>query len=112
MDNNYLLESTDSLCIKEKIQELAKKQKLQNNEISYYDLEEQELSEVLEDLDTYGLFSNKKIIVVYNVDNINIDTKEYKHLINYLKNPSPDNLLILVSKKLNNTKIYNKRSLK
>jgi len=106
MENNYLLESFDSLSLKEEIKNIINKTNFQDIEINHYDLEEQELNEVLEDLDTYGLFSTKKIIVVNNIDSINIDNikKEYDHLINYLQNSNPDNLLILTSRKLNNTK--------
>ena len=106
MENNYLLESFDSLSLKKEINSIILKNNFQNTDINYYDLEEQSISLVLEDLDTYGLFSSKKIIVVYNIDLLdpNSNKDEYNHLINYLKNSNNDNLLIFISKKLNNTK--------
>ncbi len=106
MKYNYLIESSDSLSLKKKINELIEKNNFQDISINNYDLEEVELSVPLEDLDTYGLFSTKKIIIMNNIENLNVDTckSDYNHLINYLDNPNQDNLLIITAKKLNNTK--------
>ncbi len=104
MNNNYLLESTDFLSIQNKIAEIIKKTSFENSAISIYDLEETLLEKALEDLDTYSFLTNKKIIVIKNIDKIPAEEfqKDLKHLYQYLDNPNPDNLLFITSKKLNN----------
>lgn len=106
MKNNFLLESEDYLLIDLKIKEKIGELGFLNVEVNRYDLEEDSLGCVLEDLDTYGLFSSKKIIVVNNIELLNNDEKDkdVKHFFDYLKNPVSDNLVFLTAKKLNNTK--------
>jgi DNA polymerase-3 subunit delta len=68
-------------------------------------MEEVPLENALEDLDTYGFLSDKKVIVIENIEVLKYDDfkKDFDHLFLYIKNPNPDNLLILESNKLNNT---------
>lgn len=105
MNNNYLLESTDFLSLQNEIAEIIKKTDFQNSAISIYDLEETLLERALEDLDTYSFLTLKKIIIIKNIETINQEDfeKDKKHLYQYLDSPNPDNLLIITSKKLNNT---------
>ena len=102
--HNYLIENIDQTITNDTIKELLKKEKIENNTISTYDLEETSLSNALEDLDTYSLFSSNKVIIIKNIDSLKIDDskEEINHLIKYLKDPNPDNYLIITSKKLNN----------
>ncbi len=103
--NSYLLESTDSLSLKKERESIIQKEKFNDAVISYYDLEENTLENALEDLDTYGLFSEKKVIVIQNIDFIKYDDckDDFEHLYRYIKNPNPNNLLIIEANKLNNT---------
>ena len=103
--NNYLIESADFLSVQNEIAEIIKKTKFSSSAISTYDLEESTLESALEDLDTYSFLTDKKIIIIKNIESINQEEskKEVEHLYKYLKNPNPDNLLIISSKKLNNT---------
>lgn len=105
MNNNYLLESTDYLSIQNEIAEIVKKTSFQDSAISIYDLEETLLEKALEDLDTYSFLTSKKIIIIKNIETINQEEfeKDIKHLYQYLDNPNPENLLIITSRKLNNT---------
>ena len=105
MSNNYLLESTDHLSIQNEIAEITKKASFQDSAISIYDLEETLLEKALEDLDTYSFLTEKKVIIIKNIESLNQEefAKDIKHLLQYLDNPNPDNLLIITSKKLNNT---------
>ncbi len=105
MNNNYLLECTDSLSLQKERKSLIKENKFQEATTSHYDLEENTLDQVLEDLDTYGFISKKKIIIIQNIENIKYDDlkKDCDHLFKYIENPNPDNLLIIEAKKLNNT---------
>lgn len=103
--NNYLLESIDSLSIEKNREELINNNKFRDATISFYDLDEVGLENALEDLDTYSFLSNKKVIIIQNIENIKYDDykKDFDHLFKYLDNPSSDNLLIIESHKLNNT---------
>ncbi len=110
MTNNYLLESTDYLSIQNEIAEIIKKTNFSDSAISIYDIEETLLEKALEDLDTYSFLTSKKIIIIQNIESIDYELyeKDLKHLYQYLDNPNPDNLLIITSRKLNNTYKYTK----
>ena len=101
MKNNYLIESSDKVLLDNKINEIITKSKFNDVYISTYDIEENDLSDALEDLNTYGLFSEKKVIIIKNVF---VDTKNKKldDLINYINNYDENYLLILVEAKLDN----------
>ena len=102
---NYLLETDDYKIIQVEIENIINKEGFKDISPSYYDLEETTLDNALEDLDTYSFFSDKKIIVIKNIEVIDQekDKNSIEHLFHYLNNPSSDNLLIIHSRKLNNT---------
>ena len=106
MANNYLIENTNSIILKATIKNIINKEKFNDAVINYYNLDDVLLSSALDDLDTYGLFNDKKVIVINNIDNFSIESNkdDYNHLISYLDNPSSNNLLIITANKLNNTK--------
>ncbi len=108
MTNNYLLEGTDYLAIQSEIANIIKKEGFTDSSTSIYDMEESTLENALEDLDTYGFLTSKKIVLIRNIDLL--DEELYKtdinHLCKYLDNPSADNLLIICAKKLDNRKKY------
>ena len=66
---NYLIESDDYITIKKCIEKIIKENKFVDATTSNYDLDEQTLDKVIEDLNTYSLFSSKKLIIVRNIDN-------------------------------------------
>ena len=103
--NSYLIESPYSLSLENEEKSIIKDEKFEDATISEYDLEETFLENALEDLDTYGFLTNKKVIIIKNIDFIKYDDykKDFEHLFKYLDNPNVDNLLIIESKKLNNT---------
>lgn len=105
MKNNYLLESQDSLSLKKIITKLIEKNNFKNATINTYDMDETSLENALEDLDTYSFLTEKKVIIIYSIENINQEeNKKYiEHLYHYIDNYNPDNLLIICAKKLNNT---------
>lgn len=106
MKNNYLLVYNNNYSLEEKIKAIIP-QDFNKASKNIYDLEEQNLSEALLDLDTYSFLTEKKIIIIKNIDALT-DDKNTKHLLKYLDNPNPDNLLILTTKKFNSTKKINK----
>ena len=103
--DSYLIESIDSLSLQKEKDILIKDNNFLDAEVSTYDLEEVELSNALEDLDTYGFLSTKKVIIIQNIESIKYDDykESFDHLFKYIDNPNPDNLLIIESRKLNNT---------
>ena len=104
--DSYLIESSDFLSFQNEKDKLIKEKKFNSSLISIYDLEEVELSSALEDLDTYGFLSSKKVIVLLNIENLKYDDnkKDLDHLIKYIENPNPDNLLIIYSRGNNTLK--------
>ena len=104
--NNYLIVYDDIYLLNSKIDEITSKD-FKDITKSIYDLDEKDLDDALLDLDTYSFLSDKKIVIIKNIENLN-DDKKTTHLINYLDNPNNDNLLILTTTKFNGTKKINK----
>ena len=102
---SYLLESLDSLSLQKKRESLIRENHFEDIPVQIYDVSEVPLASALEDLDTYGLFSNKKVIIIQNIDSLKYDDNafDFDHLFHYIENPNPDYLLIIESRKLNNT---------
>lgn len=102
---NYLLYGNESFLIDKEIKNIINKNKIDELNISKYDLEVNTLNEILEDANTISLFSDNKLIIVENsfifnrVQNKKIDNIE--NLENYLKNKN-DTIIIFVD---NNEKI-------
>lgn len=105
MQNNYLLEGDSYFAIHKEIDKIIKKNGFSDASVSEYDLEESTLEVALEDLDTYSFLSDKKVIEICGVDTLSYDNnkKDLDHLMKYLDNPNPDNLLFIYSLKFNNT---------
>lgn len=103
--NNYLLEGEDFGAISDEIKRIIDKSNFSSATNSNYDMEEDLLDKVLEDLDTYSFLSDKKVIIIKNMDKISVSNNEeyLEHFYKYLENPSPDNLLIIYGTKFNNT---------
>ena len=103
--NNYLLECNDKIALENEQERIIKDNKFTKASIYKYDLEETELENALEDLDTYGLFTQEKVIIIKNIELLKYDDykKDLEHLFKYLDNPNPDNLLIIEVSKLNST---------
>ena len=104
--DSYLIESSDFLSFQKEKEKIIKDKKFSDAEISTYDLEEVELDNALEDLDTYGFLSSRKVIILLNIENLKYDDnkKDLDHLIKYIENPNPDNLLIIYSRGNNTLK--------
>ena len=101
MNKLYLLEGENEFLIEKELKKIISND--DDIEIIRYNLDEATIDDVIEDLDTYDMFLKRKVIIAYNpnfylnvIDNFNLDK-----FLKYLNNPS-DNILILVSKKINN----------
>lgn len=106
--NNYILESNDHLVLQKEIEKIVKGTSYSDAYLSVYDLEEVPLSNALEDLDTYSFLSNKKVIVIRNILSSLATDDEKEHLLKYIDNYNPDNLLIITCDKLD-TKPFSKK---
>ena len=102
---NYLLYGKELFLIDKEIKNIINKNRIEEINISKYDLELNTLNEILDDANTVSLFSNNKLIIVENafifsrVQNKKIDNVEI--LENYLKNNN-DAIIIFIN---NNEKI-------
>ena len=108
--NNYLIESSDFVTVKSLINKIIKDNKFSDSYINYYDLEENMMSQVLEDLNTYSFFSPKKVIVLKNASfleassKIKVENEKIDELLDYINNPSSDILFIICASKLDSRK--------
>lgn len=102
--NNYLIEGNDYISVNNKISEIIKKNDFSDASISKYDLSEGLLDDALEDLNTYGLFSDKKIVIINNFDKMDPLLNNIEELLKYVKNSSSLNLLFVVSDKYDDRK--------
>ncbi len=100
----YLIKSNDSVYIDESIKNILRDQYLDDEALVKYDLEETNVSKVIEDLDTYGFLQDRKVVVAINPPFLS--SKQIKTNIEhddlafarYIASPNPDNVLIVVSK--------------
>lgn len=97
--DSYLIESNDYLLFQSEKDKLISSKGFSEAQIDIYDLEEVPLSNALEDLDTYSFLSDKKVIILINIECIKFDDNkdDLNHLIKYINNPNKDNLLIIYS---------------
>ena len=102
--NNYLIEGSDYISINNKISEIIKKNDFSDASISKYDLSEGLLDDALEDLNTYGLFSDKKTVIINNFDKMDPLLNNIEELLKYVENSSSLNLLFVVSDKYDDRK--------
>lgn len=102
--NNYLIEGSDYISVNNKISEIIKKNGFSDASISKYDLSEGLLDDALEDLNTYGLFSDKKIVIINNFDKMDPLFNTPEELLKYVENSSSLNLLFVVSDKYDDRK--------
>lgn len=109
--NSYLIESEDTLSLNNEISKIIKDNDFTNAVINTYDIEETLLENALEDLDTYNFLSEKKVIIIKNIESIKEDIfeKDIEHLFKYIDNPNQDNLLIITSKKLDSRLKFSKK---
>lgn len=106
MKNNYLIEGSYDISLDNNINKIIKDMSFNDAIINTYDLEETLINNALEDLDTYGLLSNKKVIIIKNISILSYEENKSKieHLLNYLKNYNENNLLFICDNKFDDRK--------
>lgn len=100
MKHNYLLECSDFLIIQSEIGKIIKNCGFLDASINYYDMQEVALERALEDLDTYGFLTGKKVVVITNFSDVDLaNTNDLERLVKYVKSECDDNILIITTKK-------------
>jgi len=104
MKNNTIIICDDKVTIDVTINSIIKKINISDLEIIKYDYSETSIDYVLEDLNTYNLLSNCKLIIYENCTFLNKELdKGLKELKKYLSNPS-DNYLIMINDSISDKK--------
>ncbi len=110
MNTIYLIPSNDYVVINENINNILKEHEATEENVIKYDLNVTSIDEVINDLDTYNFLVDKKIVVCDNCSFLGpvkakgaID-QNTDSLIKYLNNPSDENVLIIISDKLDERK--------
>lgn len=108
--NTYIIESSDYVVINTKIDDILKKNRLTSDMIIKYDLIETPISTAIEDLDTYNFLSSNKVVVCDNAYFLTSNRPKGAVVHNeellekYLKNPSSENILIMICDKIDTRK--------
>ena len=99
MNNLYFIETDSKELLDIKVNEILKNNKLTVDNLITYDMEENNISLAIMDLDTYSLFNSKKVILCRDCVFLSSNKSEIEHdlelLTKYLNNPNPDNILVL-----------------
>ena len=108
MTNLYFIESDNHIILNKYLEDIVKENKFSLDEVIKFDLSEKNISEVITELDTYSLFSNRKIVFAYDCIFLTSDKSEVEQDIDsftkYINNPKEDSVLILACRKLDGKK--------
>lgn len=104
MAYNYIITSDDSLALKDKISEIKKALDPSYEEI-YYDLEDDSLQSLIDELSTISLFDNPKFVIAKNSNKlVNMKNESLLDLYKAMNNTDSQNVLILQILKLSDFK--------
>lgn len=104
MNNNYLIYGEDLFLIKENIKKIINTSKINEDSIIKYNMEENTIETLVEELNMYDMFGNKKIVMSDNSIFLSSEVKKDNNynadlLLEYLKNPNPESILIIILNK-------------
>ena len=111
---NYLIISEDKVIIDDNITKILKDNNLTGENLIKYDMSEVLLDNAIEELNTYSLFIENKVVVLYNCDFLQSANKrgslkqDETLLIDYINNPNPLNILIIISSSIDDRLKINK----
>jgi len=97
---NYLLYGTERFLIDKEIKNIINKYKIEDINISKYDLEFNSIKEILDDANTVSLFSSIKLIIVENSFIFSRTTKKIDNIElieEYLKYKNEDIIIIFIN---------------
>ena len=99
MDNNYLVYGEDKYLIKTNIKKIMKFHNIDESLVVKYNMEEETIENLVNELDTYDMFCDKKIVICDNAMFLSSETKKGTYntdlLIKYLNNYNPNSILII-----------------
>ena len=99
MDNNYLVYGEDKYLIKTNIKKIMKFHNIDESLVVKYNMEEETIENLVNELDTYDMFCDKKIVICDNSMFLSSETKKGTYntdlLIKYLNNYNPNSILII-----------------
>ena len=107
---NYLIIADDLITIDDSINNILSENSLSSENVIKYDLCTSYIENVIEELNTYGLFSENKIVVVDASLMLSTEKKKSELiqdeslLEKYIENPNPLNSLILITDKVDERK--------
>lgn len=97
---NYLLYGEEDFLISEEIKKIIRKEKLDDISTINYNLEVDNIKDIIDDCQTISLFEDKKLIVINNCNYFNrvkYDEEDYNKVLDYLNNYNPSTIVIFVS---------------
>ena len=97
---NYLLYGTEKFLLNKEIKNIINKHKIEDINISKYDLEINSIKEILDDANTVSLFSSNKLLIIENSFIFSRTTKKIDNvelLEEYLKNDNKDVITIFIN---------------
>ncbi len=112
MNNLYLIESDNHIILNKLLEDIVKENNFNMDEVIRFDVSERNINEVITELDTYSLFSTRKIVFAYDCVFLTTDKTDIEHDIDmfakYINNPKEDNILIIACRKLDGKKNISK----
>ena len=101
MNNLYLLTSTDEYLIKKKVDEILKTKGLDEEILENYDLDENDITDLISCLNTESIFDDLRVFWLKNPSivesNIKVSDYELDSFNKFCANKSNDNILIISS---------------
>ena len=97
---NYLLYGTEKFLLNKEIKNIINKHKIEDINISKYDLEINSIKEILDDANTVSLFSSNKLLIIENSFIFSRTTKKIDNvelLEEYLKQKNEDIIIIFIN---------------
>ena len=108
MNNLYLIETNNFKLIEKETAKILDKNNFQKEELIKYDLSTTKTTTLINELDTYSIFQDKKAVLGYDATFLTTSKSEIeqdiKILEDYINNPNPNNILILACSKLDGKK--------
>lgn len=97
---NYLIYGIDDYLINKEVEKIIKSEKIEDINISRYDLTIDSISTVIDDALTMSLFDEKKVIIINNClyfNRVKCDEKDVSLLEDYINNPNPSTIMIIIN---------------
>lgn len=110
----YLLYGEEQFLIDKEIEKITTKEKIDSISISHYDLEIDNIKDIIDDCSTISLFEEKKLVIINNCtyfNRVKNSEEDVNLLLEYISNPNPSTILIIINhnSSIDNTKKISKK---